>query len=100
MTSRLAYTNAQARTKSKVQSPKSFKDGPLTLDFGLWTRTRIRRAARRGYSLRWRALPPDYNRTYRLTSNGFEITVLPSVFHPKWHFISEFLGETCSLLIQ
>src|SRR2546427_12410993 len=78
MSSRLAYTNGQA-------SPN--------------LRKALRRAARWGYSLRWKALPPDHNRLYRITSNGFEIIVLPSVFHPKWHFTSEFFAEACAALI-
>ncbi len=80
--------------KSKVQGRGLER---WTFDFRL--RTRFRHAIKWGYSLRWRALPPDYNRTYWLKSNGFEITVLPSVFHPKWHFTSEFFAETCVSLI-
>ena len=59
----------------------------------------LRRAARRGLNARWRALPPDYNRTYRLRSNGLEIMVLPSVFHPRWHFTSTFFANQCASLV-
>lgn len=59
----------------------------------------MRRAARWCHTLRWKALPPDYNRTYRLHANGFELAVLPSVFHPKWHFTSTYFAETCHLAI-
>jgi HemK-related putative methylase len=49
--------------------------------------------------VRWRAFPPDYNRAYRLRSNGLEIIVLPSVFHPRWHFTSAFFAEECASLV-
>lgn len=90
MTSRLAHSNRQAQLKTKIQNP-------WALDFGL--STRLRRAARRIYSLRWKVAPPNYNRTYSIRSNGFNITVLPSVFHPRWHFTSEFFAEVCATLI-
>src|SRR5437868_14810454 len=105
MSSKSPYTKVQS-LKSKVQSRNSltWDVGPSTLDTRnghgqpTWHKA-LRRAAKWGYILRWRALPPDYNRSYSLTSNGFEIIVLPSVFHPKWHFTSEFLAETCAALI-
>jgi release factor glutamine methyltransferase len=59
-----------------------------------WKRA-LGRALKWGHSLRWRAMPPDYSRTYRLRAAGFDITVLPTVFHPKWHFTSIFFAESC-----
>ena len=44
-------------------------------------------------------LPPDYNRAYMLRANGFDLTVLPSVFHPKWHFTSLFFARVCEGLL-
>src|SRR5437868_11939339 len=70
-----------------------------TLKSEAWNSNIMRRAARRGLNARWRALPPDYNRSYRLRCNGLDITVLPSVFHPRWHFTSVFLAEQTAQLV-
>ena len=64
-----------------------------------WRRA-LRRAFKWGHTMRWRALPPDYTRTYHVKANGFDIIVLPSVFHPTWHFTSLFLAEACEQLVQ
>jgi release factor glutamine methyltransferase len=64
-----------------------------------WRRA-VGRTLRWGNTLRWRIFPPDYDRTYVLRDLGLEITVLPSVFHPSWHFTSSFLASTCEQLIQ
>src|SRR6478735_595907 len=49
---------------------------------------------------RWRLNPPDYNRSYRLRTNGFEIVVLPTVFHPRWHFTSSFFARTVEAQVR
>src|SRR5437867_11791880 len=111
MNSKSPYTSGQTqkpfnRTSQTRRATSEVREGAGSASNGqgnghgqpTWHKA-LRRAAKWGYILRWRALPPDYNRSYRLISNGFEITVLPSVFHPKWHFTSEFLAETCTALI-
>jgi len=65
---------------------------------GAWRRA-IKRAAKWGLTLRWRIRPPDYSRTYRVRVNGLDLVVLPSVFHPSWHFTSRFLAEECGRLL-
>ena len=59
-----------------------------------------KRAFKRALDLRWRVSPPDYDRTFRLKVNGFDIVVLPSVFHPNWHFTSLFLAQACETLVK
>src|SRR5689334_6859231 len=58
-------------------------------------KTAVRRLLRRVYAVRWRLSPPDYTRTYKVKISGLDITVLPTVFHPKWHFTSAFFAEYC-----
>lgn len=57
-----------------------------------------RRISKWALSLRWRLSPPDYDRSYRVRANGFEIAVLPTVFHPRWHFTSVFFAEAVERL--
>src|SRR4051794_19346290 len=58
-------------------------------------RTAVRRLLRKAYAIRWKVFPPNYTRTYQLKINGLNTTVLPTVFHPKWHFTSAFFANYC-----
>ena len=57
------------------------------------------RALKLGNDLRWRVRPPDYDRTHTINVNGFDIAVLPSVFHPRWHLTTPFLAAQCPSLV-
>jgi release factor glutamine methyltransferase len=59
-------------------------------------KTAVRRLLRRVYAVRWKLFPPDYTRTYKVRISGLDITVLPTVFHPSWHFTSAFFANHCS----
>src|SRR5438105_6950085 len=82
-----------SRGSALPHRPSSIVHRPLP-----WRRA-FRRAARWGLSLRWRMRPPDYGRTYKVRVNGFDLVVLPTVFHPTWHFTSRFFAEECERLL-
>jgi release factor glutamine methyltransferase len=86
-----------ARTRRVLRSIADIGRGP-SAQRGAWRRA-IKRAAKWGLTLRWRIRPPDYTRTYRIRVNGLDLVVLPTVFHPTWHFTSRFLAEECGRLL-
>jgi len=58
------------------------------------------RALKLGNDLRWKARPPDYDRSHTIRVNGFEIAVLPAVFHPRWHFTTPFFASQVPVLVR
>ncbi|MFL5735355.1 MAG: methyltransferase, partial [Chloroflexia bacterium] len=56
--------------------------------------------ARWGLNMRWRVRPPDHSRAFAERVAGLDLVVLPTVFHPTWHFTSRFLAEEYPRLLR
>jgi release factor glutamine methyltransferase len=87
-----------ARTRKVLEAIAGIDGCRAPAQRATWRRA-MKRSAKLAITLRWRIRPPDYTRTYKVRVNGLDLVVLPTVFHPIWHFTSRFLAEECGRLV-